>query len=357
VLRQDVQPDRTAAEATGTHHQFIFPAIVEHMRDGVLAIDGTGNIITINAPARQILQLGGDIRVGQNFAEAVISRHDLHEVNDAIIDAIYAPNNVLTRDVTVPDGDYARNLVIRTSMLRDNHRDQALGVVAIISDVSDKVRALRERIEFGHLILLFISMLGIANIITLLVNEYLKINVHSVAFNWAYLTIISGPVFATAFRLHLPWKSMGLTFDNWRQAVLEGLVVAGLLLVLLSGLAELRGAAHAPSMTTTEYGSLAGLGMGVALYVPHSFIQEVLTRGVLQNSLLRLLNDATGLRALMISSLIFGLFHSYIGLPAVAVTTLSGLLFGVLALRHRNIIGAAIAHVAGGMAAFAYGFI
>jgi PAS domain S-box-containing protein len=207
VLKKNIQPDLKVADADDSRDA-ILPAIVEHMRDGVLAIDGAGEIITINAPARSILQLGGEIGVGQNFAEAVIARQDLHEVGDAIIDAIYAPNNVLTRDVTMINGDLARKLVIRTSMLRDDKRDHPLGVVAIISDVSEKVRALRERIEFGHLVVLFVAMLGLADIITLLVDQYSSINVYSPTFSWAYLAMIAGPVFATVHRLKLSWRSM-----------------------------------------------------------------------------------------------------------------------------------------------------
>jgi membrane protease YdiL (CAAX protease family) len=102
---------------------------------------------------------------------------------------------------------------------------------------------------------------------------------------------------------------------------------------------------------------MSTIGVIVLLYAPHSFIQEVLTRGVLQNSLTRLLNDDRGIRSLVITSLIFGLFHSYIGLSAVAVTTLAGLLFGWLAMRHKNVIGASIVHVVGGTAAFAFHFM
>jgi membrane protease YdiL (CAAX protease family) len=328
------------------------------MRDGVLAIDGNGNIITINAPARQILKLGGDVRVSQNFAEAIIARRDLHEINDAIIDAIYAPNNVLTRDVTIPDGDHVRNIVIRTSMLRDNSRGEPLGVVAIISDVSERVRALRERIEFGHLVLLFISMLGLADIITLIVHEYLKVNVHTTAFAWGYLLLIAAPVFVTVYHLGLPLRSIGLTLDNWKRATIEGSVVAAAVFGLFYLIASFRGPVPAMS-ETADYGLLtgSGLSMGILPYIPHSIVQEVLTRGVLQNSLMRLLNDRNGIRALMITSLIFGLFHSYIGLPAVAVTTLSGMLLGSLAIRHRNLISATIVHVVGGTVAFALHFM
>lgn len=84
-----------------------------------------------------------------------------------------------------------------------------------------------------------------------------------------------------------------------------------------------------------------------------SRVQGVLARGVLQNSLRRVLNDGQGVVSVIIASLVFGLFHSHFGLGAIAVTMASGLIFGWLFIRHGNLIGATIVHVLAGVAAFA----
>jgi len=346
--------DETAA-ASEESQDVIYPAIVEHMRDGVLAIDGTGNIISINAPACAILRLKQSDLAGRTFAEAVLARRDLDEVSDAMIDAVYAPDNVLTRDVVMKHEKDERHLVIRTSMLLDRDREHALGVVAIISDVSEKVRGLRERIEFGHLVVLFISMLGFANVATLIIGQHLNVDIYSPAFAWAYLAMIAVPVFVTAYRLELPAKSLGLTLENWRQAVIEGGGVALVMVACLYVGSLFRG--PTPVIEGVDYGSFTGVGLVLLLYGPHSFVQELLSRGVLQGSLARLLNDQAGIRSLLVASLIFGLFHSHFGLPAVLVTGFSGLVFGYLFQRHKNLIGATIAHVAGGVAAFALHFM
>lgn len=353
-----VEEIETSVEAPGAEesHEVIYPAIIEYMRDGVLAIDGTGNIISINSPALDILKLRSSDLMGQNFAEVVLARRDLDDLSDSMIDAIYAPNNVLTRDVVMKDGNDEKHLVIRTSMLMDKERHEALGVVAIISDVSEKVQALRERIEFGHLVVLFITVLGLANIVTLVVGEYLKVDVYSPTFGWAYLFLISAPVFVTVYRLGLPLRSIGLTLRNWRQAVIEGGAVSALTVGMLYILSEIRGPMP-PIIGAIDYSSATGIGMIVLLYGPHSFVQELLSRGVLQGSLGRLLNDQSGFRSLLTSSLMFGMFHSHFGLPAVVVTGVSGLIFGYLFMRHKNLIGATMAHVAGGTTAFALHFM
>src|SRR5262249_10953342 len=154
-------------------------------------------IIAINAPARAALGFEGDDWVGKSFAEEVIGRQDLATVSDAIIDAMYAPNNVLTREVTIGRGELERTLVIRTSMLHDEQIGETKGVVAIISDISEQIRALRERIEFGHLLVLFMATMAMANIITLVVDRYLEVNVHTPAFAWTYLMMIALPVFGS----------------------------------------------------------------------------------------------------------------------------------------------------------------
>ena len=88
-------------------------------------------------------------------------------------------------------------------------------------------------------------------------------------------------------------------------------------------------------------------------YAPHSFVQEVLARGVLQSSLRRVLNDRRGIVSVVVASLVFGLFHGYLGLTGIAVTTVSGVIFGCLFIRHGNLIGATIVHVLAGAATFA----
>jgi PAS domain S-box-containing protein len=351
----DLQRSRGDPPESLGSEDVIYPAIVEHMRDGVLAIDGTGNIISINAPACSILKLDRHELTGRTFAEAVLMRRDLDEVSDAMIDAIYLPDNVLTRDVVMKEEAGDRNLVIRTSMLADRERDQALGVVAIISDVSETVRGLRERIEFGHLVVLLLSMLGFANVATLIIDKYLAVDIYSPAFAWAYLLMIAVPVLLTAHRLQLPAKSLGLTLDNWRRSLIEGSAVGFVMIGCLWAGAYFRGPVAAEG--GVDYGSWFGIALIVLLYAPHSFVQELLSRGVLQGSLARLLNDQSGIRSILVASLIFGLFHSYFGLAAVVVTGLSGLVFGFLFKRHGTLIGATVAHVAGGVAAFAFRFV
>ncbi|WP_165823331.1 CPBP family intramembrane glutamic endopeptidase [Metarhizobium album] len=356
-MQEDESQTMTVPAENRNGGNVIFPVIVQNMRDGVIAVDGTGTIITMNGPARAILSLGETDFVGENFAEALLHRSDLGDVIDAMLDAIYAPNNVLTRDLVIRDETGSeRHLTIRTSMMQESGSESALGVVAIISDVSEKVQALRERAEFGHLAVLFLSMLGLANILTLIVDQYLDVDVYSPAFAWAYLIIVAGPVFVTAYWLRLPAASIGLTLNNWRQAVREGVIVSILALGALVGLSYLVGDTQ-PVTGTVDYSSPAGLLLVILLYAPHSFLQELLARGVLQSSLARLTNDRSGIRSVLVASLIFGLFHAHFGLPAVAVTAFSGMLFGWLFLRHGNLIGATMVHVIAGTAAFALHFV
>lgn len=344
----EARPRSKAEQARG----HIYPIIVENMRDGVLAFSGRGKIIAVNAPARSILGFEGEDWVGKSFAEEVIGRPELGDVSDAIVDAMYAPNNVLTREVTIGSGADERNLVIRTSMLHDDKRDETRGVVAIISDVSDQIRALRERIEFGHLLVLFIATMAIANIITLIVDRYLDINVYSPAFSWVYLGMIALPVIGTVMRLGYSPRSIGLTLNNWRRATSEGLLVSAAIFALMAAYVLL----VQPDMTARSLGDymrLDGLAVILLFYAPHSLLQEMLARGVLQNALRRVLDDERGIVSISVASLVFGLFHSFYGLPAVAVTMFSGLIFGWLFMRHGNLIGATIVHVLAGMAAFA----
>ena len=348
-----VTPPRSKAEQARGH---IYPIIVENMRDGVLAFNGRGKIIAVNSPARSILGLEDDDWVGKSFAEEVISRPELADVSEAIVDAMYAPNNVLTREVTVGQAPDERYLVIRTSMLRDDQRGETKGVVAIISDISDQIRALRERIEFGHILVLFIATMAMANIITLVVDRYLDVNVYSPAFAWTYLIMIAVPVIGSLVSRGRSASSVGLTLTNWRRATVEGLLVSVALIAMLAALVYFSNPdAIGKRLSDTLQPSY--IAIILLLYAPHSFLQEVLARGVLQNSLRRVLNDRRGIISVGIASLVFGLFHSHFGLAAIAVTMISGLIFGGLFNRHGNLIGATIVHVLAGAATFALGIV
>lgn len=336
----------------------LFPAIVENMRDGVLAFDNNGNLITANDPACEMLGFDDPSALGGTFAEMVLMREELWEINDAIVESMYAANNVVTRDVTFRIGREERHIVVRTSMLRDERSGQPLGVVVILSDVSEKMRSLRERIEFGHLVVLFIGLLGLANIVTLFVQTYDWFNVYSTGFAWAYLILITLPVAYTVWHLKLAPSQIGITLQGWRRAVFEGVAASAVAIAVIYALSHLMREGTVPG----EHATMSSMSVGMVIlsrcgYALHSLIQEVMARGVLQTSLRRLLDDRSGVRSLLVASLIFGLFHSHFGLMAVAVTAISGVVMGAMYMRHGNLIGVTILHVAAGIAAFQVGIL
>ena len=110
---------------------------------------------------------------------------------------------------------------------------------------------------------------------------------------------------------------------------------------------------------TPQYFSLRYLNPYMLfLYVPHSYLQEFIARGVSQTLLVRFLDDKRGFRSATIIALIFADIHVYISWLATAVGAfLFGVLFGLIYLRQKNLIGVTLVHLAVGTAATLFGIL
>ena len=69
------------------------------------------------------------------------------------------------------------------------------------------------------------------------------------------------------------------------------------------------------------------------------------------------LDDKGGMRSVVLASVLFGVFHLHFGVMAVVMTAISGILFGMLYLRHRNLVGPTLVHFFAGGAAFWSGLL
>ena len=92
-------------------------------------------------------------------------------------------------------------------------------------------------------------------------------------------------------------------------------------------------------------------------YLLHSFLQEVVARGFMQSSIQRFLNDRRGVRTVILTSTMFGVFHIHFGLPAIIVTIASCIIFGLFYLRHQYIVGVTLLHFMLGACAFSIGLL
>jgi membrane protease YdiL (CAAX protease family) len=153
----------------------------------------------------------------------------------------------------------------------------------------------------------------------------------------------------------LPLRDFGMSLHNWRQSLYEGALLAVGLFV--SGFALV-------ALLLTEEKSIWDMiqpsrlvGQSALLYVPHTIIQEVVSRGVILSVMVRMFRDYSKWVPIVLSALIFGFLHAHIGVAAVIFTFLFGVLLGWMFMRHGSLLGVTLAHIVLGWSAYLFGVI
>lgn len=215
--------------------------------------------------------------------------------------------------------------------------------------LEQQLAAERLRNEFGQFFVYIVGIYSIGTLVNYLLNTALsQVNVYGDAFTWLYLITLLVPSLITVRILGIPLDQIGLTLHNWRKSLWEGVLAsAAFVLVFLVAVTTARSAGVLPDAP------LNLMLLQLPFYLVHAFLQELLARGVLQNSLQRFFEDDRGAKSVTITAVLFGLFHIHFGLGAVVVTFLSSFVFGAFYLRHGNLLGVSILHWVAGVCAFA----
>ena len=128
----------------GANINIIQERILRDMSEGIIVIGLNGHIEQINPKACELLSLRAERVIGKPFAGFFFE----HEENDAfsqtILDAIYDAHTLHVAVVPYLSEDTVRYLHVTTSFLHDD--DRRIGVIAVLSDVSELVR-LRNEVE------------------------------------------------------------------------------------------------------------------------------------------------------------------------------------------------------------------
>ena len=330
-------------------------AILKNLRDGVLTIDETGVITTVNPRAQQLLGLTPD-HVGEVFRLIAFDRDDLDDLWDFIINAVATPVDAHKGTFKLQSPEQTKSIRVATSAYRDPETKKINGIVAIISDVTDIEEAHRNRLQFGYMSLLVMLFMMMGSVIGLTVPvDSIGDNVRYL--NWGVVIAMLIPCLFMARHFKFTLADVGLTLQNLQKSVIEGVIFGILLVIATFGLAfsihlMLGHEAEEFVVHTNIFFSITFF-----FYTIHTLLQELLARGLLQGSFKRLMNDERGYLSIIAASLVFGVLHSHYGVEAILVTFVSSLIFGAIYNRHNNLAGVCIAHFLAGTAAFAFGIL
>jgi membrane protease YdiL (CAAX protease family) len=152
--------------------------------------------------------------------------------------------------------------------------------------------------------------------------------------------------------MKIPFRQLGLTTQGLRKSLTEGAAISAVIIALT--VAVVVASRVVDSIPPIE---LKFDPVGSVAYLLHSFLQELIGRGLMQSSFQRFLMDEKGIRSVLLSGTLFGVFHIHFGLPAVGLTMLSCFVFGFFYLRHQNLAGVTLLHYAIGACAFITGLL
>lgn len=145
-------------------------------------------------------------------------------------------------------------------------------------------------------------------------------------------------------RHRYPWDDWGFTWKNSSRAMAEVILLG--IPVILAGifvkwyLTKQPGSIHY-NQPVFETVSLLWTGS----YLPISMLQEIITRGVIQTSIVRIIPlKASAFYAIVLSSLLFAITHLFYSAVTMAVTFFASLVLGWLFYRHKTLVGVITAH-------------
>ncbi len=213
-----------------------------------------------------------------------------------------------------------------------------------VLNLEQQINLLKRLVHFGRLFLVITFALGFSSIFIQVMTEYdTGFNVNTAEAGWVYLLALLFPILYVIWKNPEQISSYGITKDNFKSSFVE----SAILIIII-----------APILIWSLDGSFKEILLlffsPMALnYLIHSGIQEFVARGVLQTTLLKLFVNSNPLLSILLAAFLFAIFHLQYGLNAVFFTFISGLLFGYVFYRQKNLVGAWMIHFVLGWIALA----
>lgn len=220
-----------------------------------------------------------------------------------------------------------------------------------------EISLLKEKAYFDKFFVIIFITYSIAQVITSLIhNIFEDINVFSLTFGWIYLALLVMPFIYFVCRGEEPWRNFGVTLINWKKSLIEGALFSLVLIGIVSiGLFIAGQMGRVDLKLVTLHGITKYWGLESFLYFFHSYGQEFVIHGVFQTAFQRFLNDERGLRSVMLTAWLFGLSHILYGPFLILGSLVVGFFFGLIYLRHKNLLGVTIVHFMLGVVAISVG--
>ncbi len=127
----------------------IYRNIFANMSGGVMCVDRTGRVMTFNRAAGEILGLPPDDVVGRTFAELFLTDETLDGFSELVLKAIYDQTLTHRHELSVERAGRHLTLSVSTTFLRTEGDGEAIGVIVVFSDETERRKRRKLKRLFG----------------------------------------------------------------------------------------------------------------------------------------------------------------------------------------------------------------
>ncbi|MBN2687291.1 MAG: cyclic nucleotide-binding domain-containing protein [Deltaproteobacteria bacterium] len=228
-----------------------------------------------------------------------------------------------------------------------------------VRNLQRQVELLEDQVKFGTLFVCMIILFGLNGIVLDVIQNYFGgyYYIDSKQFHlgaerviaWIGFFVFAAPVALLIKKIGFPIREVLDVRKDLKRTLIESSLVAGgfavAAFILTAGPIVISGV---PRMTSvpTPWNMLIILTPD---YLLHSYIQELVARGIMQNAIQKFLKDERGIKTVMVLSVAFGVMHAHLGLKMVLGSAVASIGFGLFYLRNRNLVGVTIIHYAIGV--------
>ena len=322
--------------------------VLHDMSSAVLVVDRKGNVVYVNQPASEILEIEDGLRDG--LRKERYSFFSENSYNDAfygaILDAFFRKGETsFEKEVPfmAPSGKKYW-FQLSSSFLEGKTEDDALLVVTI--DDQTETELVKKKLNdssrtfttflFGFCIWILIYALW----------EFLKQPVSSEIMTHGVELLGLVMLFFIMHHTSLTWHDLGVWTDKPKETVRTGLIVAVCSVALLFIIkAVARIIVPTSFRPDRPFLDVRLFGIPQIVYILTAGIQEFLARSVVQGNLMRIMvGKHTAAKAIVLSSVIFAALHIHLGFIFMIGAAILAGLEGILYEKQRNIFGVWIVH-------------
>ncbi|MFN3235899.1 MAG: cyclic nucleotide-binding domain-containing protein [Pseudomonadales bacterium] len=217
-----------------------------------------------------------------------------------------------------------------------------------------EVELLKEQVNFGTMFIIMVILFGLngflLNIIQTFFSDFYYFTSPNYTFlyarmiDWGGFIVFALPMLYLVKVIHFPLREVLSIQPNLRQTLRESLAISAV--IFLAVVPASLGWIKLPWVP--EVNENFTLQWFLIVFTPdyflHSYIQELVARGIMQNAIQKFLRDEKGHRTVIICSLAFAVMHVHLGIVFAMTTGFAGVIFGYIYLRHKNLLGVTIVH-------------